>query len=410
MKRIDDNDFDIINKKLDSIKKDTNIIKKVTTSKMSKFLNIVTIIGFILTLTGISIYTIYKEKQEEKKEIIPDLPIETTQLTTYIEDNDSDISTTINFPIPIPEPNDYNLTNTNTNIINGGFVCCDEKNYYFGGENGLISIDTNNIDNGKRNMLYKDNTYTAAYYINLVGDYLYFITSNNSDANNIKSKVCRIKKDKTDFEVIYENDNFCYELTYYKNCLYFCSGDNQKGYYICRLNPNGSKYNDFDFTKLARCNEWYLTIDHNKIYFTDYENKKNIYFINIDDNDKIIQPFYNKSCYDLCMVNNKLYFSDKERKLCYIDTNTGNFNSIPDIYARNINYYNNKLYYIDPNTNRLHSYDIDSDKTELCYEMGTYSFINLLPNGIYSYDKQNNKILFGDYITHSTKTISLSES
>ena len=86
-----------------------------------------------------------------------------------------------------------------------------------------------------------------------------------------------------------------------KGGLYFCSNMGGENYHICRMNPV-----NLEVTILYDCLEWYMSIHNDKIFFCNYDDNHNIYSMNLNGSD--CKPIYYGECYDLCIVNDKIYF------------------------------------------------------------------------------------------------------
>lgn len=261
--------------------------------------------------------------------------------------------------------------NHSANIVNGGFCCFDDGQYYFGDSklkksNFLSTNDQITIYNG------------SAYYLNPVGDYLYFTTPNENNS------ICRVKKDGHNFEVLYNKP--CHELTYYEGWLYFCSNMGGENYHICRMDPDS-----LEVTILYDCREWYMSIYNDRIFFCNCDDNYNIYSMNLDGTD--CKPIYYGECYDLCIVNNRLYFSQgaHSRQLYSIDLDGSNSTLLRDSYTIYTNYRDDKLYYVD-SEGLLCKCNLDGTKSEIVLDLSSYSFVVLLPDNIIgSYDRNREK-------------------
>lgn len=272
-------------------------------------------------------------------------------------------------PIPV-------VNNHSANIVNGGFCCYDDGHFYFGDvklkKSNFLSISNpTTIYNG------------STYYLNSVEDYLYFTTPNENNS------ICRVKKDGTDFEVIYNMP--CHELTYYKDWLYFCCKTGNEKYQISRMNLD-----DFEVTVLYDCLEWYMSIYNDKIFFCNYYDNNNIYSMNLDGSD--CKCIYYGECYDLCIVHDKIYFSRgiRSRELYCIDLDGGDLTLLRDSYTIYTNYRNDKLYYVD-SKGFLCKCNLDGTQSEIVQNLSSYSYVTLLPNNIIcSYDRklEKNIIIF----------------
>ena len=275
-----------------------------------------------------------------------------------IESSISEIATSVNYKAA-------------TNIVNGGLGCFDGSKYYFG--DGFLRSE--DVSSGNVNMIYND----TVYYLNVADDYLYFSLPSEGYA------VCRIKKDGTSFEKLY--NNYCYELTYYDGWLYFCSDMGGSDYHICRMQTDGT-----NFTVLANCREWYMNIYNDQIFFCNYDDGQSIYSMNIDGtNYKLLRS---GECCDLCVVNGKIYFSTdmNTRWLYSIDINGTNETLLRDSYTRFTNYFNDKLYFVN-SEGMISSCDLNGDNTRVLYSSTSYSFILLFPGKICCNTNSNNNLI-----------------
>lgn len=315
---------------------------------------------------GTTIYISYKHYDESKDDLSSDVkPI-----------NDESISSSNSFPTsstnisPI-EPIHSITYNHSANIVNGGFCCYDDGQYFFGDSELKKSSFPYTND---QTIIYNGST----YYLNPVGDYLYFTTPNKNNS------ICRVKKDGTNFEVIYSNP--CHELTYFEGWLYFCSNMGGDNYHICRMNPD-----DLEVKMLYDCREWYMSIYNDRIFFCNCDENYNIYSMNLDGTD--CKPIYCGECYDLCVANNKICFSQGaySRQLYCIDLDGGNLTLLRDSYTIYTNCRDDKLYYVD-SEGLLCKCNLDGTQAEIVQNLSSYSFVVLLPDKIIcSYDRNLEK-------------------
>lgn len=291
-----------------------------------------------------------------------------TSINDEIETNSLPTSST---SISTIEPIHDVTYNRSANIVNGGFCCYDDGQYYFGGSELKKSSFPYTND---QTIIYNGST----YYLNPVGDYLYFTTTNENNS------ICRVKKDGTNFEVLYNNP--CHELTFYEGWLYFCSNMGDENYHICRMNPE-----NLEVKILYDCREWYMSIYNDKIFFCNCDDNYNIYSMNLDGSD--CKPIYYGECYDLCIVNNKIYFSKgaQSRQLYRIDLDGSDLILLRDSYTIYTNYRDDKLYYIDSD-GLLCKCNLDGTHAEIVQNLSSYSFVILLPDKIIcSYDRNLEK-------------------
>lgn len=118
--------------------------------------------------------------------------------------------------------------------------------------------------------------------------------------------------------------------------------------------------------------------------------------MNIDGSE--YKFLHSGECYDLCVVNNKIFFSSdiELRRLHSIDFNGNNEEILLNSYARFINYYDDKLYFVNAE-GMLCFCDLDGSNLSVLYNSTSYAFITLLPEKICCYDaNKKNELLILD--------------
>lgn len=361
------------------------IVERLTSHRINKhiFLTIISIL-FIISMICFNNYFRHKNVSEvdNSNSIIEDsfsinedtydssdedlsMKSENSENDTVISDSILDISTlednTSSNDSAIPVGTDAYDFNSTTNVVNGGIANYDNESgvYYYGN----IDLRSSDLAGDNVKTLYD----SPAYCINIIGDELYFIAPNEGDV------ICKINKDGSGFEKVYEN--YCHELTYYKEWLYFCSDLGGSDYYICRMKPDGT-----EFTTLIQSREWYMNIYDDVIYFINYDRNHSICSMNLDGSNyqELLSDNY---YYDLCVANDKIYFSESEeqRNLYSMNLDATGKDLLHDSYTRNTNYFNGKLYYV--NTNReLCRCDMNGNNIEIIADSYSYEYISILPN------------------------------
>lgn len=293
-----------------------------------------------------------------------------SQTQSNMEENIEIIESTEEFTIEQQTENPFSVEVGATNIINGGYACYDGMNYYYSDE----QLYQNNINESPVKIWEG-----RAYYLNSVGEYLYFV---NADNNNC---ICRIKKDGSDFTTIY--NQYCYELTYYNNWLYFSCVEGEERT-ICRMKPDGSQ-----FTILINCQAWYMNIYQEHIYFCNFDDGLTLYIINLDGTNP--KKLYTGEISDICVAENRIFFSAdrKSRHLYSMNLDGTDLQELNSIYTSYTNCYDRKLYFVSDD-NKMYICNLDgSDIRQLFTEIEDATFPIILPNVIYY--ENSNKIVCG---------------
>ena len=161
-----------------------------------------------------------------------------------------------------------------TNLINGGYV------WYDGDEYRVADNFYSNITIGEK-----------LYYEEASTHYVY----------------CCNRKDLSDKTLIY-NAAYVDELTYYDGWFYFrrTLGDNVS---ICKMRTDGS-----DVTVLTQCNEWYMNVYQDKIYFVNFDNNYALQCMDLNGN-QLVTLTYGAS--DICVVKDTIFFSNRDTRYLY---------------------------------------------------------------------------------------------
>lgn len=214
-----------------------------------------------------------------------------------------------------------------SNIVNGGYAYFDGTYIYWSDSNGIYRVVSNSAEDAVRISA------ESAYYMNGVGDQLYFV---DADRNNA---ICKMNADGSGFEVVY--DMYCYELTYDQDWLYFSrvNGDTHE---ICRMKPDGSQ-----LAVLKACEEWYMNIYADRIYFCNFDDGLSLCAMNLDGSG--LKTLYSGESSDICVAEDTIFFSADRtsRDLYRMNLDGSGVQKIHSGYARFTNYVDGMLCFAD---------------------------------------------------------------
>ena len=195
--------------------------------------------------------------------------------------------------------------------------------------------------------------------INVYKGYIYFIASelqSNLENDDLDNKICRMKTDGTEFEILNDNElnNDCYEIYVLNDAIYYI-GLNAE---ICKMDLNGANK-----SVISDLGTGYLGITNDYIIYNspvDVENEEYVtYIMNIDGTDA--KPILEgKRIYSVNIEGDYIYYSDDAKKL--YKTKIGS--NVEELVYDNIEAYN-------LNTNDGYAYylnylDIEADDYTVC--------------------------------------------
>lgn len=237
-----------------------------------------------------------------------------------------------------------------TNIINGGYV------WYDGIEYRTADDFYSAITIGEK-LYYEDDTAHHIY---------------SCDRKNLSDKV-----------LVYDGA-YVDELTYYGGWFYFRRTlDNDVS--ICKMRTDGS-----DVRVLVQCDEWYMNIYQDKIYFVNFDENYALQSMDLEGN-QLTTLATNAS--DICVTNDTIFFSDRETRYLYkMNLDGTDLMQLNHTYTRCTNYYQGKLYYFGDGNHMIYRCDLMGN-IEKSYEDGA-NFLVLAGGYIYAYmdDSQIQKI------------------
>lgn len=178
------------------------------------------------------------------------------------------------------------------NIISGGYASTDGSKIFFSNGKKILRVVTD--ESGEVGAV--DVANANAFYMNNVGDYIYYCDADND------FKLCRIKADGTGKTVIC--DHYCSYLIYNSGWLYFSEYDGKTNY-ISRIRPNGTGYDT-----IAEVNPQSICILGGRIYFVNTFNDYSIDSIKVGGDDyKVMYEPDTKDAMDLCVNSGRIFFT-----------------------------------------------------------------------------------------------------
>ena len=270
------------------------------------------------------------------------------------------VKITVN-PAAVPTSGNVGAANT----ANGGYACEDGKSVYISDGNDVYLIDQKGTI---ETVAYS----TGAYYINSVGNKLYFCDPESDNS------LCSMNKDGTGYKVL--NSDYCYELIYYKDWLYFSEVDGENNY-VCRMKPDGTGY-----TRLADIRVWYMTIYSDRIYLINYDDDYHVASMELDGTG--YKTLVKSKCSDLCVTGGKIYYStDRDSRWLYSAELDGTVQSaLRKSYTRNTNVRGDYIYCTNSNK-RICKLDADGNLLKT-YTPENVSFMVIIGDTAYYQDDE----------------------
>lgn len=179
--------------------------------------------------------------------------------------------------------------NTIGNIRNYGYGAVSGNWIYYLSPNedssnvGIYKVKKDGKD--KKELLMNENN-EEIVSINVAGNYIYFIQivqEADNDEDQVNNKICRIKKDGSDFQVINDNEfnNDCYEIYVINGKVYYIDTDAN----VAKMDLDGSNK-----TVVSENGTGYLGITEDYIIYNDYKDESSdeyvTYIMDIDGQNK----------------------------------------------------------------------------------------------------------------------------
>lgn len=122
------------------------------------------------------------------------------------------------------------IGNTSGNITNYGYVAEDNKYIYFmrmsdnGRYLGIYKLKKDNLL-GEQEKLFESDADLAG--INVINDYVFFVTLKKTNSEEVDNKIHRMKKDGSDHQVINDNEfnDACFQIYAINDRIYYIGSD-----------------------------------------------------------------------------------------------------------------------------------------------------------------------------------------
>ncbi len=239
--------------------------------------------------------------------------------------------------------------NTIGNIRNYGYGAVSGNWIYFLSPNenssnvGIYKVKKDGTD--KKELVMNENG-EEIVSINVVGNYIYFIKITEeaySDEDPIDNKICRIKKDGTDLEVINDNElnNDCYEFYVVNGQIYYIDVDAN----VSKMNLDGSNK-----TVVAENGTGYIGITENYILYNDYKDENSseyvTYIMDIDGKNQR-SVIDGKRLYSINVEGDYIYYTGEDKKIYRTKIDSKEEELVYDTEAYNLNVENGYAYYLN---------------------------------------------------------------
>lgn len=232
--------------------------------------------------------------------------------------------------------------------------------------------------------------------LNVYGNYLYFITITESTdtSEEYDNKICRMKKDGSDFQVINDNEfnDYGYEIYVVKNKVYYIGEDSN----IYKMNLDGSNRE-----LVSDRGTGYIAITENYIIYNDYINNSSeetsyeykTCIMNLDGtNQRSIlgeERLYTVNVYD-----DVIYYTNENLELYKVNVDGTNNTKLLDGEVYNLNVANGYIYYLgyrdlENNDDTICVYRANLDGTD-------HKIIKALTTGTNFINVLNGSILYMD--------------
>jgi serine/threonine protein kinase len=261
--------------------------------------------------------------------------------------------------------------NSQGNIINGGLVSSQGLWDYYSITNKLCKVK---IDGSFEQVLAN----ISAWYINVLGDWVYFSNSGDDDS------IYRISIDGAYVEKL--NSDKAWDITVKDDWIFY--SNESDGYGIYKIKTDGSCR-----TKISSDKSYCLNVTKDWIYYVNKNDKGSIYKIKLDGTERV--KLIDNDCNYINAEDGCIYYANNsDGGRIYKMTLDGNVVRINEDTSSNINVYGEFIYYSNKNDGgKLYRINKDgSNKTLLC--TNSCDFINITENWIYYVNKEDGGNLY----------------
>lgn len=272
-----------------------------------------------------------------------------------------------------------NMGNDDGNITNLGNVCQKGNTVYYQNDKDNFSIYKS--VNGKTGVKLNDGT---SYFINVVGDYVYYVSENND------FHIYRMKTDGSDNKEIVKQR--AYYMTVYGDYIYYIDYDQNQAIY--RAKTDGSEP-----TKIVDSQCYYPIIAEDKLYYVDYSNEGKVTQADLDGSNSFVldENNYITGAY-LNYYDGKLYYVNAvteqspnkgqgyDNFLMSYNLETGTVGTVIEEPCADINIRNGIIYYSSLTDSKVYSCNLKGENKKLVYDNNGI-FLNLTDDDIYCFVK-----------------------
>lgn len=217
------------------------------------------------------------------------------------------------------------------------------------------------------------------YGLNVVGNYLYFISINDpenvyTDEDYADNKIYKMKTDGSELQVINDNEfsNESYEIYVINDKIYYIGED--LNIYSMDLNGENKNVINDDATGFIGISEDYILL--NKEETVEDETKIVTYSMKLDGSDK--KAITGERLYSVNIINDDIYYVNSDKQVYKVNLKTGENTFISETSAYNMNVSGNYIYfmnYTDDTQVKIGIYKMKIDGTEetLISELDSYS-------------------------------------
>lgn len=231
--------------------------------------------------------------------------------------------------------------------------------------------------------------------LNLVGNWLYFIAyEQSSDEQSTESKIYKMKTDGSDMQLITEDVTVnSYVITVIENEIYYINDE----YQVCKISVNGG-----DSSLVSEDKNGFLAIYDGWIYYPDYSTEDYIICkMKLDGSEK--QQITGEVMYDLNVVNDTIYFVNKDGNFCKVSANGGDITVISEVSIYNANISKEYVYYMRYDNPEAQDYivglyrmKLDGSEEQKLKTFSNYSsFINVVGDWVMYSDNDNDNGYMG---------------
>lgn len=276
--------------------------------------------------------------------------------------------------------------NTAGNLLNGGLYCESDGIIYFSNPKDDGTLYSMNTKDNKFKKLSDD----KVSYINVIGDYIYYIRLNYQKEGNGRSAlsrfnsygICRTDTKGNHLKMLMNDP--CQVLNVTGNNAYYQRANEAGKAALYSVNINGTDEKELLTEELLP-----LSIKDNILYFVGSEYNHNIRIMDTRNGQNSI--LYNENCYAPIRINDDIYYMSLTDNYAIYRINADGSNPTPVITERcstfNVTEDGGYLYYqVDDNTNnRICMLNLLTGESDTIME-GNYKQLHIINDSLFFHD------------------------